>query len=144
VDLSGFKRGVVGRRNEQLLVDIEAARSHRSSCGRSTGSLATCASSCGSPITATGMVARLRRSTEPFDTSTPIGRAIVQVLAVFAELEAATIGMRVASARDHAARHGTVSPGGRRGLATTGRCNRVPAEAEVIREVADRWLRVKG
>jgi DNA invertase Pin-like site-specific DNA recombinase len=40
---------------------------------------------------------------DPFDTSTPIGRAIVQILAVFAELESATISLRVRNAKEHVA-----------------------------------------
>lgn len=36
-------------------------------------------------------------ATEPFDLTTPIGRSMAQLLGVFAELEAATIGQRVRS-----------------------------------------------
>lgn len=50
---------------------------------------------------------------DPYDTSTPIGRAIVQILAVFAELESATIALRVKSAKESAAAAGTQHGGGR-------------------------------
>lgn len=40
-------------------------------------------------------------ATEPIDTTTPLGRAMAQVLQVFAELEARTTGLRVKSAREH-------------------------------------------
>ncbi len=40
-------------------------------------------------------------ATEAFDTASPSGRAMAQVAQVFAELEARTIGARVASSRKH-------------------------------------------
>jgi DNA invertase Pin-like site-specific DNA recombinase len=39
--------------------------------------------------------------TEPLDTTTPMGRAMVEILQVFAALESSTIGARVKSARDY-------------------------------------------
>ena len=40
-------------------------------------------------------------ATEPFDTATPMGRAMVEVLQVFARLEAANIGIRVSASQAH-------------------------------------------
>lgn len=77
---------------------------------------------------------------EPFDTSSPIGRAIMQVLAVFAELEGATIGMRVRSARRYAAEHGLPPAGGMRAFGYTHQMEIVPAEAAAIRRAAERIL----
>lgn len=77
---------------------------------------------------------------EPFDTSSPIGRAITQVLAVFAELESATIGMRVRSAREFAATKGLPAPGGRRMYGYTAQMEVVPDEAAAIRDAAERVL----
>lgn len=45
-------------------------------------------------------------ATEPIDTTTPIGRAMAQVLQVFAELESRTIGLRAASSRRYMAHAG--------------------------------------
>ena len=42
-------------------------------------------------------------ATEPLDTTTPMGRAMVEILQVFAALESSTIGQRVRSARDYLA-----------------------------------------
>jgi DNA invertase Pin-like site-specific DNA recombinase len=78
---------------------------------------------------------------EPFDTSSPIGRAIVQVLAVFAELEAATIGLRVKSARDHAAREGKPHSGGGRRFGYTRAMELDPVEAAAVSDAAERALR---
>jgi hypothetical protein len=41
--------------------------------------------------------------TEPLDTTSPMGRAMVEILQVFAALESSTIGQRVRSARDYLA-----------------------------------------
>lgn len=77
---------------------------------------------------------------EPFDTSSPIGRAIMQVLAVFAELEGATIGMRVKSARRYAAEHGLPPVGGKRAYGYTHQMEIVPDEADAIQRAAKRIL----
>lgn len=44
--------------------------------------------------------------TEPFDTTTPYGRAMVQILAVFAEMERALIRERVLTSKEHLASMG--------------------------------------
>lgn len=60
-----------------------------------------------------GLGVSLTSATEPFDLSTPMGRAMVQMIGVFAELEAATIASRVKSAQDYLASVGRWR-GGRR------------------------------
>ncbi len=77
---------------------------------------------------------------EQFDTGSAIGRAIMQLLAVFAELESATIGMRVRSAREYAAMQGTPSPGGRRAFGYTADAKLSPCEADAIRRAAQQVL----
>ncbi len=78
---------------------------------------------------------------EPLDTSSPIGRVIITILAAFAELESATIGLRVRSARDYAAKAGKPKAGGQRMFGYTHQMVQVPAEAKLIRDAADRLLR---
>lgn len=51
-------------------------------------------------------------ATEPIDTTTPMGRAMAQVLQVFAELESRTTGLRVAASKAYLRRVGRF-PGGR-------------------------------
>jgi site-specific DNA recombinase len=77
---------------------------------------------------------------EPFDTSSPIGRAIMQVLAVFAELESATIALRVASAQDHAAHGGKPHYGGQRRFGYTREMTIIPDEAAAARDAAAQLL----
>src|SRR5262249_54093084 len=48
----------------------------------------------------------IRSATEPFDTSSPIGRFVFQLLASIAELERSTIAERTAMGRDRVARDG--------------------------------------
>src|SRR5262249_11689563 len=48
----------------------------------------------------------IRSATEPFDTSSPIGRFVFQLLASIAELERSTITERMTLGRDRAARNG--------------------------------------
>jgi site-specific DNA recombinase len=77
---------------------------------------------------------------EPFDTSSPIGRAIMQVLAVFAELESATIGIRVRSARDYAAVNGKPKAGGHRAFGYERDMTQRLSEAVAVRQAVDRVL----
>lgn len=51
-------------------------------------------------------------ATEPLDTTTPIGRAMTEIIAVFAALEARTIGERIRSAIDYRVRQGDRWRGG--------------------------------
>src|SRR5919197_5315328 len=56
-------------------------------------------------ITQNGGVA-LASASEPLDLTSSMGRAMAKVIAVFAELESDTIGMRVSSAHEHLRREG--------------------------------------
>lgn len=53
----------------------------------------------------------IRSGTEPFDTSSPFGRAMFQFLGVMAELERSTIAERMARGRDRVARTGKYTGG---------------------------------
>lgn len=52
-------------------------------------------------------------ATESFDTSTPLGQAMVWIIMVFAQMESETIGIRMQSAQDHMVRHGRFRGGQR-------------------------------
>ncbi|MEP7736460.1 recombinase family protein [Nocardioides sp. 31GB23] len=86
--------------------------------------------------------------TEPLDTTSPMGRAMVEILQVFAALESSTIGQRVKSARDYLAtnhRHpGGAVPYGYRSVphpSGQGRVLEVDAvEAAHVRAAADHVL----
>ncbi|MEU3571945.1 recombinase family protein [Kitasatospora sp. NPDC036755] len=53
----------------------------------------------------------LASATEPLDLTSSMGRAMAKVIAVFAELESDTIGMRVSSAHEHLRREGRYTGG---------------------------------
>lgn len=53
----------------------------------------------------------LASATEPLDLTSSMGRAMAKVIAVFAELESHTIGMRVSSAHEHLRREGRYTGG---------------------------------
>ncbi|WP_254409274.1 recombinase family protein [Streptomyces sp. AC495_CC817] len=50
-------------------------------------------------------------ATEPLDLTSSVGRAMAKVIAVFAELESDSIGMRVSSAHEHLRRQGRYTGG---------------------------------
>lgn len=77
---------------------------------------------------------------DPVDTSTPIGRAVLGVLAVFAQLESEQTRLRVQGAHAELAERGMVHGGGRRpfGHERTGEVRE--DEAELVREAARRFL----
>jgi site-specific DNA recombinase len=77
---------------------------------------------------------------EPFDTSSPFGKAILQMLAVFAELESENIRVRVRSARDGEVRAGRAHSGGKRRFGYTRAMEILPEEAEAVRAAAPRLL----
>lgn len=80
-----------------------------------------------------------RSATEPFDTTNPAGRMMVQMLGVFAEFERATIIDRVVAGMDRKARSGAWVPGvppiGFRRIAQTGYLEPDPAEAALVRRI---------
>lgn len=53
----------------------------------------------------------IRSGTEPFDTTTPFGKAMFQFLGIIAELEKATIGERLTHGRDRVAKQGQYTGG---------------------------------
>lgn len=87
-------------------------------------------------------------ATEPLDTTSSMGRAMVEILQVFAALESRTIGERVRSSRDYLARQhrhgGGVVPYGYRSVphpSGQGRALEVePEEAAHVRAAADHVL----
>jgi site-specific DNA recombinase len=84
---------------------------------------------------------------EQFDTSTAMGKFAVQMMVLIAELESATISMRVKSAHEHHLAEGKWMGYGRRpfGLATRGDGTTLnEEEAELIREAAGRVLAGEG
>lgn len=142
VDLSAFKAGVVRPAYEQMLATARAgevdavivwkvdrlARSLREFV-RVTEMLDECG-------------VALVSVTESLDTSSPMGRAMLQIIGVFAELESATISLRTRSAKEHNAANGRANGGGRRPFGYTSPTFDaiVPVEAELLREAAARVL----
>jgi site-specific DNA recombinase len=78
--------------------------------------------------------------TEPVDSSTDIGLAIVRVLVTFASLESATIGLRLAARHRERAREGRPHTTIRAFGHNVGWTEVVPEEAEAIRDAAKRIL----
>ncbi|AYN58532.1 integrase [Arthrobacter phage Liebe] len=87
-------------------------------------------------------------ATEPLDTASPMGRAMAEVLQVFARLEAKTIGLRVAASQEHLRKIGRwpggVLPYGYRAVPHPEGAGRAlepdPAESAVVRRMADECL----
>ncbi|MET8339293.1 recombinase family protein [Streptosporangium canum] len=90
----------------------------------------------------------LASATEPLDLTDPVSEAMAKIIAIFAELEAATIGLRVASAHEHLRREGRWTGGrtpyGYRSVPNPNGPGRVlevnPDEAKIIEEIAPRVL----
>jgi site-specific DNA recombinase len=90
----------------------------------------------------------LASTQEPLDLTSSMGRAMAKVIAVFAELEADTIGLRVSNAHEHLRREGRWTGGrvpyGYRVVDNPDGAGRVlevnQDEAKVVREVVDRVL----
>jgi len=80
--------------------------------------------------------ASLRSLTEPIDTGSPVGRAFVQLLGVFAELERALIRERCDAGRREAVARGVVM--GRRRSFDYEEARRLGARGLTAREVAAR------
>lgn len=85
-----------------------------------------------------------KSATEPFDTSTPLGKAMLGILAVFAQLERDTIVERVTSGRRQRIRrgkwYGGREPFGYHWNKETTTLEIVPEEAALVREVYKRYL----
>lgn len=90
----------------------------------------------------------LASATEPLDLTSSMGRAMAKVIAVFAELESDTIGMRVSHAHEHLRREGRWTGGrvpyGYRVVANPSGPGRVleinPEEAKVIHGIVERFV----
>ncbi|MET9929739.1 MULTISPECIES: recombinase family protein [unclassified Streptomyces] len=90
----------------------------------------------------------LASASEPLDLTSSMGRAMAKVLAVFAELESDTIGMRVSSAHEHLRREGRYTGGrvpyGYRAAPNPDGAGKVlevnPEEAKTIHEIVERVL----
>jgi site-specific DNA recombinase len=90
----------------------------------------------------------LASATEPLDLTSSMGRAMAKVIAVFAELESDTIGMRVSSAHEHLRREGRYTGGrvpyGYQVAPNPDGAGKVlvinPQEAETIHKVVERVL----
>jgi site-specific DNA recombinase len=80
-----------------------------------------------------------RSATEPFDTTTPAGRMMVQMLGVFAEFERATIIERVVAGMEKKARNGGWVPGtppiGYRIASDSGFLEPVEPQASLVRRI---------
>lgn len=84
-----------------------------------------------------------KSSTEPFDTSTSLGKAMLGILAVFAQLERDMIVERTTAGRRQRIKQGKW-PGGRIPFGyehVDGRLTIIPHEAELLREIYRRYLR---
>jgi site-specific DNA recombinase len=84
-----------------------------------------------------------KSSTEPFDTSTPLGKAMIGILAVFAQLERDTIVDRLSTGLRQRVRSGKWS-GGRIPFGydyneNTGKLETNPAQADLVRELFHRY-----
>lgn len=90
----------------------------------------------------------LASASEPLDLTEPVSEAMAKIIAIFAELEAATIGLRVASAHEHLRREGRWTGGrvpyGYRSIPNPNGAGRVlevnPDEVAILAEIASRVL----
>ncbi|MGW0117644.1 recombinase family protein [Streptomyces sp. NPDC003327] len=90
----------------------------------------------------------LASASEPLDLTSSMGRAMAKVIAVFAELESDTIGMRVSSAHEHLRREGRYTGGrvpyGYRVAPNPEGAGKIlevnPEEAKTIHEIVERVL----
>lgn len=86
-----------------------------------------------------------KSATEPFDTATPLGKAMLGILTVFAQLERDTIVERVTAGRRQRIRrglwHGGRVPFGYRWDSKAQRLNVIPEEAALIKEAYSMYLK---
>ena len=83
----------------------------------------------------------LASATEPIDTSTGLGLALVRILVTFANLESATKSERLRAKYREMAESGRAHPGGMRAFGLNRKRTRViPTEAELIRDAARRII----
>jgi site-specific DNA recombinase len=86
-----------------------------------------------------------KSATEPFDTSTPLGKAMLGILAVFAQLERDTIMERTRAGKRQRTRkglwYGGVVPYGYQYSPETQELTVVPEQAALVREIFQRVLK---
>lgn len=86
-----------------------------------------------------------KSATEPFDTSTPLGKAMLGILAVFAQLERDTIVERVTSGRRQRVRrglwYGGRVPFGYKWNSETQTLEVIPEQANLVREAFSMFLK---
>jgi site-specific DNA recombinase len=78
--------------------------------------------------------------TESLDTTTPMGRGMVGMLASMAEQESENTSLRVKRAHESSAANGKMHGGGSRQFGLTREGTLVPEEAQVVREAMERAL----
>ena len=140
VDLSAYKKGVKRPAYESLLKAIESRRVSGvvvwklDRLVRRPAEFERFWASCEE------VGAILVSATEPIDTSTDLGVALVRILVSFAGLESATMGLRIRAKKEEQARAGI--PSGKIGFGFSGRSHVriVTKEARLIREGAQRVL----
>lgn len=86
-----------------------------------------------------------KSATEPFDTATPLGKAMLGILAVFAQLERDTIVERATAGRRQRIRRG-IWPGGREPFGyswnvETQTLEVIPEQAELVRQAFSMYLK---
>jgi DNA invertase Pin-like site-specific DNA recombinase len=139
VDLSAFRKGVVRPRYESLLRAIGDRGSRASWSGRSTDWYVVPAKSetFWRVCEANGDI--LASATEPIDTSTDLGVALVRILVSFAGLESATLSLRIRARLGDKARAGHPPPHMGFGFKKNP-VRVVPKHARLIQDAADKVL----
>ena len=142
VDLSAFKRGVVRPAYERLLEDVRTGAVDVVICWKVDRVARSLREFMRFVDVLDQHGVALVSVNESLDTSSPMGRAMLQILGVFAELESATISLRTKSAKAYGARAGRPNGGGRRpfGYTDTSFSALVPDEADLLAEAKDRLL----
>lgn len=141
VDLSAYRRGVERPGWEQLLADLEAGVVDGVLVWKLDRLVRRASEFERFWTVCEDADAVLASATEPIDTSNELGITIVRILVAFAQLESATMSVRIRSALEAKARRGGAHKGGRRpyGLDPTW-TQLIPDEAARVREACDRIL----
>lgn len=141
VDLSAYRRGVVRPEYERLLEDIADREVDGVIVWKLDRLVRRAAEFERFWRVCEDAGAILASVNEPVDTSTDIGMVVVRVLVAFAQLEGATMSLRIRRAAQEAAERGEPTLGGYRPFGLTkDRKAIVPEEAELVREAARRVL----
>lgn len=141
-DVSGYKRNVKRPEYDRLIADMRADKLDVVvvwAVDRLTRQGVVGISKFLNVMEETGV--ELVSVTQPFiDSTTPIGRGVLAMIASLAEQESANISIRVRRAQRYAAKNGQAHTGGRRkfGRHLNGTINEV--EAEIVRDVVKRLI----